>query len=198
MTLPPLKPEDKKAIIVGSIIVVVSLGLFFALPFRIYYNKITKAKAALADLDKKLTEDITKKDSLLKLEAKVESVKEKIRVYEQMLPDNKEVPSLLNELYRISMISGLKFLDIEAMPLKDNTTYVEIPLKIRVFCDYHGLGRFINMVENSKRFAKVDNLTITANKIDLYRHDIDMVLSTFMFKAQSASPSPSPSQENGG
>ena len=115
---------------------------------------------------------------------RINDVQEKVSFYEKRLPSSVKAPELLSELTRIAHISGLKFMEMKSKDVVQKEGYVEIPLEIKTEVDYHGFGIFLNMIENSDRFSKVDDLLIQKIEDNYYVHSAKLVLSTFMFSSK--------------
>ena len=136
-----------------------------------------KKDAEIKDMQAKIA---TREETL----KRIDEVQSKVRYYEKRLPSSVKAPELLSELTRLSRISGLKFMEMKSKDVVDKGDYVEIPLEIKTEVDYHGFGIFLNMIENSDRFSKVDNLQIERDPDNYYVHRAKLVLSTFMFSSK--------------
>jgi Tfp pilus assembly protein PilO len=88
----------------------------------------------------------------------------------------------------LAEVAHQQYKSMDAKEVKDQGTYIEIPLEIALTADYHNLGRYINMIERSKRFAKVDQLEIAYDFENPDQQTVKLVVSTFMFVKKSAAP----------
>jgi len=140
-------------------------------------NRIAKQ----ADLVEKRAKVATLED----LRVRVEEAQDQIAYYERRLPNSAEAPELFEQLKRIANVTGVTYTSLDRLPPVEHKSYTEIPMKISLLADYHGLGEFINRIENSPRFAKVDNIRIETNDIDdfddYFRQKVELNLSTFIF-----------------
>ncbi|MBE7560640.1 hypothetical protein HS125_17570 [bacterium] len=60
-------------------------------------------------------------------------------------------------------------------------------MKINLRVDYHGLGRFINDVENGERFMRVDGLVINNGEISILLLLLLLILILLVFPIQAGS-----------
>ncbi len=150
---------------VGLIFVVFLAAVSVVPPMGLYYNiqeyRETVEKNAAAA--KELAQAQKKVKELPELRKRVQESQELIAYYERRLPDSPEAPELLEDLKRLALESGLRFTTLKRQETKDRGAYIEIPMSVSMLVDYHGLGDFINRIENADRFAKVDNLNIETN-----------------------------------
>lgn len=117
------------------------------------------------------------------VQRRLNDLKKRIGSYENRLPQKKEIPSLLQYLSEIAAESGVKITSIE--PVKEiapagSKDYTEIPIALSAKCGYHQLGTFISKLESSPRFMKVSNIKISRNQGDVYHHNVDLKISTFI------------------
>jgi type IV pilus assembly protein PilO len=124
---------------------------------------------------------------------KVEAYKNKISSYEKRLPAEREIPALLEDLSNMAKTSGIKILSItpvvapprEGRARKDQI-YQEMPIMITAKSGYHELGQFLASLENASRLMKVVDIDIKANKATPRKHDVELVVSTFILLKERA------------
>ena len=135
--------------------------------------KLTKAKAAARNFDK--------------CQRQYKEAQVRFRLALQLLPDKKEIPSLLDSISKSGKRSGLEFLLFkpEKEVLKD--FYAEIPVRIQVRGGYHNLAVFFDEVAKLSRIVNMSNIKIKAAK-HLKRAGIQLeascVATTFRFVEQ--------------
>lgn len=120
------------------------------------------------------------------LEKEIFANKEKINKYEKMLPAEQEIPELLEELSGMAKAANVKIVAItpvtasKADTMQKDRVYQEIPILVSARSGYHELGRFLNSFENCDRFMKVVDMEIKANKSALTRHDVELLITTYV------------------
>jgi len=119
------------------------------------------------------------------LKKRLVSMKEKISLYENKLPTEHEVPILLEDLSRMAQETYVKIKGINPSVTKgarkgNKKPYREIPIQISAQSGYHELGEFINKMENTDRFMKIQGIQIKSNPKNMRLHNIELDVSTFI------------------
>ncbi len=128
--------------------------------------------------------DINNKNNFMK---ELDGLQEKINTYKVKLPEEKEIPSILESLSDIAKDSDLKIdmIDLkkdtfDAKQQKKDSLYTVIPIVITAKCSYHQLGSFINKLENSERLIKVDDISIDGDKLNPRSENVKISISTYV------------------
>lgn len=207
MKMTKLSEQDKKFVIIVSAITVVAVAFLLLVPGQMMWRSMKQTKPRIAAKARELKDVEKMAQNLPKLRVTIAAAEEEIAYVESRLPNSREVPQLLAELDRIAKSMEIAYAEMVTLEARESDRYVEIPLRIRLRSPFHDLGRFVNNVENSSRFAKIDAITISGFRGDddlaasrdpvkqmeqqqradvmsdagAYKHDITVVLSTFMF-----------------
>ena len=109
----------------------------------------------------------------------------KIESYERMLPIEQEMPKLLEALSAMAKSSNVKIIGITPVQSKQEAgvqaqIYQEKPILINAGSGYHELGKFLSKLENADRFMKVVNIDIKENKTASNRHEVEMLVLTYV------------------
>jgi type IV pilus assembly protein PilO len=113
------------------------------------------------------------------------SVSEKVELYEKMLPAEKEIPSLLENLSAMAKSSGVKIVGITPVSLQEESrvkkqVYKEIPIQISAKSGFHELGAFLSNLEGADRFMKVSDIQIKSNSSSPKKHDVELMVLTYV------------------
>lgn len=104
--------------------------------------------------------------------------------YEKMLPAEKEIPALLENLSQMAKDAGVKIVAITPVAVRDDRSagqiYQEIPILINAKSGYHELGRFIASLENAGRFMKVVDIQIRTGGVVSRQHDVELLVLTYI------------------
>jgi Tfp pilus assembly protein PilO len=195
------------------LIIVVAFVMLVVQPRMAELNKISR------EIGKK-NQDIEEAQkvisSRLLLEKEIKDITDRIDFYVKKLPQEKGTPWLLEELTKIADECHIRFVSIEPMQLRspaaastaasDETkgkdkesqkgvpvsgkSYIEVPIRMRIACGFHELGKFINMIENSERFMKVSEIEVKANSEVIRKHNVTLVVSTFVMEDSQVSNGP--------
>ncbi len=154
-----------------------------------YFAIFSKLSGKLGDLSKRRVElqvAIMEAEKLIANKGKflreIELAEEKIKFYRRRLPSEREVYKLFENLSKRAEESGIKFTSVGKEIPQEGTVYTRYATNYKIESGYHQLGRFVSELENMDRLAKIEDIRIRANPKDRLRHNIELVVSTFVFK----------------
>ncbi len=81
-----------------------------------------------------------------------------------LLPDEKEIPSLLSTISGQATASGLDVLSFKPLAEKPQQFYAEIPVDIGVQGPYHNVGIFLDKISKLPRIVSVSNIKMDSPK----------------------------------
>ena len=144
-------------------------------------GKLGKMKVELSSAKSMIT-------GMDELKKKLKEYNEKVELYEKKLPVEQEIPSLLENLSGMAKDANIKITSImpsvpsfkEDGARKQLNIYKEIPILITAKSGYHELGYFLSNLENADRFMKVVDIGIKANRASPKKHDIELMVCTYV------------------
>lgn len=189
LKLPPdikdIKKEDLQIIIFLSLVCLIIIVLYFNFIFAPQMVRVGGVimKMGKAKADLKAAESNVAK--IPELEKNVGFYREKIDKYEKMLPSEKDIPELLEDLSGIAKSSNVKIIGITPVIAKEDKPkkgqiYKEVPIQISASSSYHELGIFLSKLENSDRFMKVADIEIKESTVSAARHDVELMVMTYV------------------
>lgn len=99
--------------------------------------------------------------------ANLENYREQMKEMEQsfsalvgQLPNDTEVPGLLEDITNKGVGNGLEFQSIELQPERQTEVYVELPINLIVHGTYHDMGAFVSGVAGLPRIVTLHDFTI--------------------------------------
>ena len=139
-------------------------GLSFYFIYMPKISRINELKIEFEDLEVRLTKARAAAKDFDKYQKKYKEKMVEFKLVLQLLPDKKEIPSLLESISRSGRRSGLEFLLFkpEREVLKD--FYAEIPVKIQVRGGYHSLAIFFDQVSRLSRIVNISDIKIKGRK----------------------------------
>ncbi|HOX54203.1 MAG: type 4a pilus biogenesis protein PilO [Candidatus Omnitrophica bacterium] len=173
------------------------LGVAAALLFLLDFSLIMKPQLKwLKDLNPKINElrtniEETRRDiALLKqIEEASQGSKRKMSDIEKRVPQEEDIPLVLQDISKAANDSMIKILQIRPMKEEKEVAlktqsgqYYRIPISIEAKGSYHLFGKFLSTLENSEIFMSVNTLEITSSDKDFKNHNINLVINTFIFK----------------
>jgi type IV pilus assembly protein PilO len=103
-----------------------------------------------------------KAKSLDALKVEYVDLVERYHEIEALLPEVKQIPSLLVQLHTASSLTGTKITRIQPLPLKSEEFYNVASFEIEMTGTYHDFGRFIGYVANFPFIANISDMALTS------------------------------------
>lgn len=125
---------------------------------------LERARETNANIDA-LREEATKMETLVDL-------------FEQRLPERREIPSLLAKFEGLGDDIGLR-VELTQMPTSMDASKETIPYRARVRGNFHQITTFINLLERDERYLTITDIDI-GQEVDGVS-EANFILSTFRF-----------------
>lgn len=154
-------PLDKKFFIVifALIIILPSVAFYF-----LHYTPKTKEIKGLEGQAAKLRKEIAgAKARAAKLDEHLAEMDETERLFAEasiLLPQKKEIPSLLTNISALGTSSGLSMATFSPGGERRKEFYAEIPVSLRVNGPYHNIGTFLYEVSKLDRIVSAVNISL--------------------------------------
>ncbi len=110
----------------------------------------------------------------------IDELEKRIEMYEDKLPERREVPQLFRELDEVAGQSQIKIISVGSEEFEESQHYRRYWRRLELEGGYHELGRFINKLESLSRFIKVDDIQIGSTPENLLKHNIKLTVNTFV------------------
>ena len=153
-----IKMPVRIGIFCGTIIVLIVAFFYFLYLPKI--EEIQKTEQEIAQLEQKLNQARVRAQRLEALEQEHAMVDVQFKEALRLLPDSKEIPSLLTTLSRLGADS---FLDIRHVRLQQDRPkdfYMEIPVSLEVSGPYHNVAVFFDKVGRMERIVNILNVSM--------------------------------------
>jgi type IV pilus assembly protein PilO len=146
-----------KVLILLFAMILPSLAFFF-----LGYSPKDKEIKTLNNNKSALLAEISKVEAtvkqLAKHQAEMKETELLFRAASLLLPEKKEIPSLLTNISGLGTNSGLEFLSFKPVNETPKTFYAEIPVNITVRGPYHNVGEFLNKISKLPRIVTVSEI----------------------------------------
>lgn len=166
--------DQKKKMAICAISWVLPIVLFAFLYYSPKSKEITSLKTTKANLEREIQKVEATVRELDKHKANMKETELKFRAASLLLPEQKEIPSLLTNISSQGTNSGLEFLSFKPKGEEPKEFYAEIPVNITVNGPYHNIGLFLDKISKLPRIVSVSNISMTAPKMT----DGEMFLKT--------------------
>lgn len=115
-------------------------------------------------------EDITKQ---------LEQLEEAIKFFESKLPPKSQIHKVLEQVTVIAQKQGLKPKTIRTLKRKDNSGYIEQPLKMELVGNFSSFYSFLLELEKLPRIIKIRELRLSKQKSTEGQISADFIVSIF-------------------
>ncbi len=141
--------------------------LLLGLTYLAYQYMIKPANSALAEKKDlvqaklvKLTEFEKATAAAKDLSKQLEQLQEAIEFFESKLPPTSEIDKVLQDVTVIAQKHGLRSKTIRALKKKDNSGYIEQPLKMELVGNFNSFYSFLLELEKLPRIMKIRELKL--------------------------------------
>jgi type IV pilus assembly protein PilO len=131
------------------------LGLFIALIYLPKKDAIAKTQDEISGLEKRLSKAKVRSKNLEKFEAEKKKADADFKTALKLLPERKEIPSLLRNITQLGRDSNLEFRLFRPQKERKEDFYVEIPVAIVVRGNYHDVAKFFDKVGKMDRIVNI-------------------------------------------
>ncbi len=166
------------------------LGLAVLLCTGFYFVVYTKQNERLAGLQKELDtvrlELKTAKEyeqNFEQLSQQSEKMELLVNLFQERLPEKREIPNLLRRFERLGDNIGLQ-VGLAPLPTISDADKETIPYTVTCRGDFHQVVTFINLLERDDRYLKVSDLDIGEEEAGVT--EAEFTLSTFLFRQPQA------------
>jgi len=128
-------------------------------------NRNLEEKRAAVEVKMKKLSDFEKATAATKdLNKQLEQLEKAIQFFEGKLPPTSEIHKVLEQVTLIAQKQGLEPKTIRALSKKNNSGYVEQPLKMEVTGDFNSFYTFLLELEKLPRIMKIRELELKKEK----------------------------------
>ena len=176
-------------IIGGTVLIVIFYTLFAVIPGM---SRLSEASREAGILKKKI--NIVRKHAgqMNNFQAQLETLKTRDKSYAKQFSDKKETTVLLEEFAQIAQKYDVDIVSITPLEKekpaqqadKTKQYFEEMPLLITAKSGYHQLAHFVNDLESGSRLITIEDLEINDDKKNAWRHNIRIVLKTYITAGQ--------------
>ena len=119
------------------------------------------------------------------LTKQLEQLQDAIKFFESKLPPTSEIHKVLEQVTVIAQEQGLKPKTIRTLNKKDDSGYIEQPLKMELRGNFNSFYSFLLELEKLPRIMKIRELRLQKQDKDEGRISADFIVSIFFQKATS-------------
>ena len=183
---------------------VLILGMFFFMSWSRLDTEKAQINLKLVDLEKKYEEQKAVADNLITFKTNAKKLEDDLKAALTQLPQDKEVPSLVRDIYTLGRKSGITFKTFQPMPEAPKEMYTEIPIKLALSGSFHEVAVFFDRIGKLTRIVNISELGLalaSATKVESNINvTVDCIATTYAFSggpvgggsASPTTPAPTP------
>ena len=152
--------SKSRRILIWVATVVLLTGAFAFLRYLPACGEITTLRGQLEGIEQRLRQARIRKANLAKFEAEQIEVEAKFAEALQLLPNAREIPSLLRSVNEQGSNTGLVFQLFNPKPERARDFYVEIPVAVELSGRYRDVTQFFDRVSRMERIINILNVTM--------------------------------------
>ncbi len=153
-----IKMPIRVLILVGTMVLLA--GVFVWLAYLPLKENIKTSGQKIEKLQKQLNQARFKARDLEKFAAEYAQVDAQFREALKLLPNTKEIPSLLKTITQLGSDSRLEFRNFSPQKEKARDFYMEIPVSIEVSGSYHNVAVFFDKIGQMDRIVNILNVAM--------------------------------------
>jgi type IV pilus assembly protein PilO len=157
-----IKQSYRYGILIGTVAVLI--GLFLYLIYMPNMKEIKTTQASIDDLNSQIFDAKKERQKLPEARAEKEKVDAQFEAALKLLPNSKEIPSLLTKISELGKTSQL---DVRLVKPRNEITrefFIEMPIAIEVRGTYHDIAVFFDRVGHMERIMNIQNVSMKPEK----------------------------------
>ena len=184
-------PLAQRVAIVAGLVVALVLITYFAFISPLD-DQIVRHDQAIARLDTQLVQKKAIARDLTRYRVEVERLKQRLNEALTLLPNEAEIPELLQKIAALVEQSDLQMKQFEPQSEQNAGFYAKIPVKMAIAGNYHSIAVFFDKVAKLARIVNVTDIKLSKPKIENKRVvlEAEFLATTFKFVERPAAPPP--------
>lgn len=166
------------------------IGAYWYLFYQTVFEELSKVDEETKNVQTEVSEKKRIAENLPKFEAEVERLNVELRKALSELPDEKEIPQLLERIADKAKGSGLDVKLFRPKVEQRKDFYAEVPVEIEVAGGYHQVATFFDEVSRLERIVNIDQFSMTEPKMGEQGRNMKtaLVANSFRFLDEAERP----------
>ena len=145
-------------------IILIICGVYWYFSWSPKSEELTRARNELQKERAKLNEYENIAKELPRFEQEFNKLDREFKKAASRLPEEKEIPSLIDGVYVAVSASGLESNTFAPKPEVKKDIYAEIPIEMKVYGSYYDLASFFDRVSKLPRIVNIRDLNLSQEK----------------------------------
>jgi type IV pilus assembly protein PilO len=155
-----LKLPQKQKIALLAAVILIMVGLYIYLSVMPSLSVLHERQEELAKKQKELFELKKIVADLPRFEKELQQLEAQFKEALTLLPNTREIPSLLTNISNLARDCGLEILLFQPKPEVIENFYAQIPVEMKILGKYHDLGVFFDRVSKLPRIVNILDITM--------------------------------------
>jgi len=147
------------------LLIVIICGVYWYFFWSPNANELGRLEVKLRKTEKKLQEYEAIAKELPEFQREFKRLNKEFQIASAKLPKDKEIPSLIDNVYAELSASGLEPIVFEPKGEVNKDIYAEIPINMEVTGSYYDLANFFDRISRLPRIVNVRQLDLKRNAI---------------------------------
>ncbi len=187
-----LPTAQKVLLFLGTFAVI--CGAFYFLKYQDQLAQIKRLRADVKQQEQKLVSLKNAAAKVKVLEKELAQSEEELRVLMTLLPDQKEIPGLLENVSRLGAKVGLENILFQPQPEVPQEFYATIPIRLDLLGTYNDVGVFLDNISKLNRILKVQSTSLIRPKDKSGLLKVECTVVTYRFLEKPLEPKKGPGQ----
>jgi type IV pilus assembly protein PilO len=157
-----LKDSKTQKIVIGVLAFFIVVYFWYSRLYSNYNSQINTQRQEFETITTDLRNVEMKAKSLDALKLEYTDLIDRYHEIEALLPEVKQVPSILVQLHTASSITGTRITKIHPLPIETQEFYEVASFEVEISGTYHDFGKFASYVANFPFIANVTDVQIKA------------------------------------
>ncbi len=159
------KDANTQKIALSALAFLIVVYFWYSRPYTSYDNQIAFKSQEFETITTNLRNVEMKAKSLDALRAEYSDLVSRYHEIEALLPEVKQIPSLLVQLHTASSLTGTKITRIQPLPLESEQFFNIASFEIEMTGTYHDFGRFTSYIANFPFIANISEMELTSQNV---------------------------------
>jgi len=170
-------------LLVLIVLALIELAYFHYIQWTPLDEQLVRINGEFADLDRRYKEQKAIAEDLATFQQNIKKLEEDLKLALTQLPREKEIPSLLRDIYLLGKKSGIDFKTFQPGGESPKKLYAEVPIKLSIIGGYHEIAVFFDRVGKLSRIVNISDIDLmpSTNKDGLVSLNVNCTATTFMF-----------------
>lgn len=155
--------SSQRVLLVVATILILGAGFYF-LKYKPDAQRLTNLHHRISQQQRRLVQLKQAASQIGKFKKENAEAELQLRDLLTLLPDEKEIPGLLDSISQLGAQVGLENVLFQPQPEKTHEFYAAIPVRLDMVGSFNELGLFFDKISKLDRILKVENLQISRQK----------------------------------